>query len=67
MNTPFNGLELKLLRQFNQLSLEELGQHLECTRQYVHKVETGQTIPSPQFIQQAATYFNVPAIRVLHV
>lgn len=46
MNTPFNGLELKLLRQFNQLSLEELGQHLECTRQYVHKVETGQTIPS---------------------
>ncbi len=60
MNTPFNGLELKLLRQFNQLSLEELGQHLECTRQYVHKVETGQTTPSPQFIQQAAAYFNVP-------
>lgn len=60
MNTPFNGLELKLLRQFNQLSLEELGQHLECTRQYVHKVETGQTIPSFQFIQQVANFFNVP-------
>lgn len=60
MNTPFNGLELKLLRQFNQLSLEELGQHLECTRQYVHKVETGQSIPSPQFIEQIANFFNVP-------
>lgn len=67
MNTPFNGLELKLLRQFNQLSLEELGQHLECTRQYVHKVETGQTLPSPQFIQQAATYFNVPEELFTHV
>ncbi|MFV5405306.1 XRE family transcriptional regulator [Acinetobacter sp. 228] len=60
MNTPFNGLELKLLRQFNELSLEELGQHLECTRQYVHKVETGQSIPSPQFIEQIANFFNVP-------
>lgn len=67
MNTPFNGLELKLLRQFNQLSLEELGQHLECTRQYVHKVETGQTIPSDQFIQQAANYFNVPEELFTHV
>ncbi|RZF55961.1 ImmA/IrrE family metallo-endopeptidase [Acinetobacter halotolerans] len=67
MNTPFNGLELKLLRQFNQLSLEELGQHLECTRQYVHKVETGQTIPSIQFIQQAANYFNVPEELFTHV
>jgi Zn-dependent peptidase ImmA (M78 family)/transcriptional regulator with XRE-family HTH domain len=62
MNTPFNGLELKLLRQFNQLSLEELGQHLECTRQYVHKVETGQSTPSPQLIEQIANFFNVPKV-----
>lgn len=67
MNTPFNGLELKLLRQFHQLSLEELGQHLECTRQYVHKVETGQSIPSPQFIEQIANFFNVPEVLFTNV
>lgn len=67
MITAFNGLELILLRQFNELSLEELGQHLECTRQYVHKVETGQTMPSPQFIQQAAAYFNVPVGLFTHL
>lgn len=60
MNTAFNGLELKLLRQLNGLSLEELGQNLACTRQYIHKVETGQTIPSLNFIEQIANFFNVP-------
>ncbi len=67
MNTPFNRFQLKLLRQFNRLSLEELGELLECTRQYVHKVETGQTIPSPELIQRAATYFNVPEELFTHV
>lgn len=67
MNTPFNGLELKLLRQFNQLSLEELGQHLECSRQYVHKIETGQTVPSPQFVEQVANFFNVPDVLFTNV
>ena len=67
MNMPFNGLELKLLRQFNHLSLEELGQHLECSRQYVHKIETGQSIPSPQLIEQIANFFNVPEVLFTHV
>ena len=33
MTTEFNGLELKLLRQFNELSLEDLGSKLDYTRQ----------------------------------
>lgn len=60
MTTQFNGLELKLLRQFNELSLEELGSKLDYTRQYLHKVETGQTLPNDQFIDKVAHYFNVP-------
>ncbi|GAA5003228.1 XRE family transcriptional regulator [Acinetobacter puyangensis] len=60
MATEFNGLELKLLRQFNELSLEELGGKLDYTRQYLHKVETGQTLPNDQFIDKVAHYFNVP-------
>lgn len=61
MSTDFNGLELKLLRQFNELSLEDLGEKLGYTRQYLHKVETGQTSPNEQFIDKAAHYFNVPS------
>ncbi|MDI1225321.1 MULTISPECIES: XRE family transcriptional regulator [Acinetobacter] len=60
MTTEFNGLELKLLRQFNELSLDDLGTKLDCTRQYLHKVETGQTLPNDQFIEKVANYFNVP-------
>ena len=60
MTTEFNGLELKLLRQFNELSLEDLGSKLDYTRQYLHKVETGQTSPNDQFIDKVAHYFNVP-------
>ena len=60
MTTEFNGLELKLLRQFNELSLEDLGSKLDYTRQYLHKVETGQTLPNDQFIDKVAHYFNVP-------
>lgn len=61
MTTEFNGLELKLLRQFNELSLEDLGGKLDYTRQYLHKVETGQTLPNDQFINKVACYFNVPS------
>lgn len=60
MTAQFNGLELKLLRQFNELSLEDLGSKLDLTRQYLHKVETGQTLPNDQFIDKVAHYFNVP-------
>ncbi|KAA8735545.1 ImmA/IrrE family metallo-endopeptidase [Acinetobacter qingfengensis] len=59
MTTQFNGLELKLLRQFNELSLEDLGGKLDLTRQYLHKVETGQTTPNDQFIDKVAHFFNV--------
>lgn len=59
MTTEFNGLELKLLRQFNELTLDDLGEKLEYTRQYLHKVETGQTLPNEQFISKLAQYFNV--------
>jgi transcriptional regulator with XRE-family HTH domain len=56
MTTQFNGLELKLLRQFNELSLEDLGIQLNLTRQYLHKVETGQTLPNDQFIDKVAHF-----------
>ncbi|MBD0222275.1 helix-turn-helix transcriptional regulator, partial [Acinetobacter baumannii] len=50
MNTYFNGLELRLLRQFNHLSLEDLSIHVGKSRQFLHKIEMNQVVPTPDLI-----------------
>ncbi len=41
----FVGSELRLARFFNGLSLEEVGERVGKTRQYIHKCEAGKAWP----------------------
>ncbi|MEG8240360.1 helix-turn-helix domain-containing protein [Acinetobacter baumannii] len=59
MNTYFNGLELRLLRQFNHLSLEDLSIHVGKSRQFLHKIEMNQVVPTPDLIDVLSNFFNV--------
>lgn len=55
----FNGAELRLARVFNGLSLEELATRVEKTRQYLFKLETGASSPTPELTRQLADVLNV--------
>lgn len=55
----FNGAELRLARIFNGLTLEEVAESVEKTRQYLHKLETGQTTPTEQLLTQLASVLQV--------
>lgn len=59
MNGEFNGAELRLARIFNGLALEEVAARVEKTRQYLHKLETGQATPTTQLIGQLAAALQV--------
>ena len=50
MFQTFNGLELKLLRLFNELSLEDVAEKLGKSKQYIHKLETGLSYPSEDLL-----------------
>jgi Zn-dependent peptidase ImmA (M78 family)/DNA-binding XRE family transcriptional regulator len=55
----FVGSELRLARVFNAYSLEEVAERVGKTRQYLHKCETGQAIPSPELISDLAEHLHV--------
>lgn len=55
----FQGSELRLARVFNGWSLDEVGDQVEKTRQYLHKCETGQTVPSDELISDLARTLRV--------
>lgn len=59
MNIAFNGVELRLARIFNGLSLDEVAERVEKTRQYVHKLETGQATPTEQLLTSLAAALQV--------
>lgn len=59
MNIAFNGVELRLARTFNGLALEEVAERVEKTRQYVHKLETGQATPTEQLLERLASALKV--------
>ncbi len=59
MDTAFNGTELRLARIFNGLALEEVAERVEKTRQYVHRLETGQATPTKQLLEQLASVLQV--------
>jgi Zn-dependent peptidase ImmA (M78 family)/transcriptional regulator with XRE-family HTH domain len=59
MNIAFNGAELRLARIFNGLALEEVAERVEKTRQYVHKLETGQAAPTELLLEQLALVLQV--------
>ncbi|MBV5301010.1 MAG: ImmA/IrrE family metallo-endopeptidase, partial [Methylococcales bacterium] len=55
----FNGSELRLVRVFHGMTLEELGKYVGKSRQYLHKLETGQDCPSEQLVKQLAFALEV--------
>jgi len=59
MDFIFDGMALRLARLFNGYSLEEVAVKVEKTRQYLHKLETGQGTPTPQLLRNLAEVLNV--------
>lgn len=59
MSMTFNGAELRLARLFNGLSLEEVADSVGKTRQYIHKLETGQSAPTEQLLESLAFILKV--------
>lgn len=59
MSFVFKGSELRLARVFHAMSLEDLADRVGKTRQYLHKLETDQTDPTPQLASQLAAELNV--------
>jgi Zn-dependent peptidase ImmA (M78 family)/DNA-binding XRE family transcriptional regulator len=61
MISEFNGAALRLARLFNALTLEEVAQRVGKSRQYVHKLETGQAVPTAQLLVELAGVLRVEA------
>lgn len=59
MFQEFNGLELKLLRLFYGYTLDEVAISVDKSRQYLHKLETGQTQPTTELLEKLAAHFKV--------
>lgn len=59
MTFEFNGAELRLARIFNGLALEEVAERVDKTRQYLHKLETGQATPTEQLLRQLAVVLEI--------
>lgn len=59
MNAIFDGASLKLARIFSAMALEEVAEKVGKTRQYLHKLETGQSLPTEALAQSLADALNV--------
>ncbi|UYO93932.1 helix-turn-helix domain-containing protein [Pollutimonas sp. M17] len=72
MNLVFDGASLRLARVFSGLALDEVASRVGKTRQYLHKLETGQGTPTAQLAQDLADALQVevgffaPKARHLH-
>lgn len=59
MNVLFDGASLRLARVFSGLALEEVAEKVGKTRQYLHKLETGQGRPTEQLARDLADALDV--------
>lgn len=59
MFNSFNGLELKLLRLFNEFSLEDVAVKVGKSKQYIHKLETGLSYPTDDLLIELCNIFDV--------
>lgn len=59
MNAEFKGAQLRLARLFNGFTLEDVAEKIGRTRQYVHKIETGQGAPTDELSQKLADVLRV--------
>jgi Zn-dependent peptidase ImmA (M78 family)/transcriptional regulator with XRE-family HTH domain len=57
--SEFIGNNLRLARQFHDLSLTDLGEQLGCSKQFLSRIETGTERVSPQLEQQLVERLQV--------
>ena len=57
-----HGANLRLARLFHGLTLEEVAAHIDKTRQYVHKIETEQIVPSEATLNAIAQLTQVDPV-----
>lgn len=59
MDPVFNGTNLRLARQCQSYSLNELGEAVGKSRQYVHRIETGRDTPTAELVEGLARFLKV--------
>jgi len=59
MNSQFFGSNLRTARLFNDLSLQELGEKVGSSKQYLSRLESGVEAPSAMLEQSLATQLSV--------
>lgn len=59
MTPAFRGGQLRLARVYNGFALEEVAEHVGKTRQYLHKLETDQGVPTPELLEQLGITLGV--------
>lgn len=55
----FSGAALRLARVFHALALEDVADRVGKTRQYIHKLETGQSVPTALLVDELANVLGV--------
>lgn len=59
MEESFNGAALRLARMFNGLSLDETAILVGKSRQYIHKLEVGSSVPTVEVAEALARGLKV--------
>lgn len=55
----FSGNQLRIARTFHSMSLEDVADKVDKTKQYIHKLETGQAVPTIQLQKKLADSLKV--------
>lgn len=59
MFKSINNIELKLVRYFYRMSLQDVADKLGISRQYLHKFETKQSNPDPEMLKKISEIYKV--------
>ncbi|KML72152.1 helix-turn-helix domain-containing protein [Pectobacterium carotovorum] len=55
----FNGSNLRLARLYHELSLEQVAERGDKTRQYIQRLESGSAVPTPELANKLAAVLQV--------
>lgn len=55
----FNGSNLRLARLYHELSLEQVAERVEKTRQYIQRLESGSAVPTAELADKLASVLRV--------
>ena len=57
MFNSINNIELKLVRYFYRMSLQDVADQLGISRQYLHKFETKQSSPDDDMLKKISEIY----------